>query len=226
VVLRLTLTFGLFVSGLTFCLWGLVWWYLAYQDYQLRKTSSAEPQAITCRALIDKGPGENVNVVLTDYQFLGDQFVVRYHYDKGDLNKPQTWDKVWIPVVPADEVKADAQKVAVILGTRKISSAQQLQPLEKAGRLEGMVVNDISSLPPEEVKLLRKSYPQVDFSKCWIIEHERTHEGTTRGILIGSVCGLSLVLIGLVKWVAAVYAFRRLKTPDAPKAQVDRRPLW
>src|SRR5579862_1353695 len=73
-------------------------------EYQLSARSSAEPEEIPLRLLIQRGAQGNPNVIITDFEVIED-----YIYK----SKFGTWKKVWVPVVPADDKASDASKAAI-----------------------------------------------------------------------------------------------------------------
>ena len=188
--------------------------YFGFLQFRLKSKSADQPQVISCRTLIDRGPGDNVYVVLTDYRLLGDAIVI----ETGRLKvKQEPWKQAWIPIAPADEKETVEESFAVILETRKVTTRKELDALQSSAQIRGMVINDISSLGRKEEKLLRQSYPEVDFKKCWIIKHEETPEATVFGMVMGWTCGGLLVLVGVLVGLLSV---RRLMRPAPPPAAV------
>lgn len=170
---------------------------MAYQEYHLGTKASAEPQKITCRQLADKGPGENLHIILTDFTTPHEVSVV---YEQDKYNKDR-WTKVWVPLTPNDLPDAP-HDFRVILQSDKFHREADVTALEKGGEIHGLVVNDVESLGTEEQKLLRREYPATDLSKCWIIQHDRSPKETTDVLLIvlagvlGLIAGVALILSG------------------------------
>jgi hypothetical protein len=169
----------------------------AVQEYRLGAKADEKPQTLTCRQLIDKGPGDNLHVVVTDYVLEVDSFVVEEKKRQKD-----NWNKVWIPLSPLDGKKTEG-KFHVILQTDRAHKDADLVAIQKAGQIHGMVVNDVASLGSKEEGLLRQSYPKTDFAKCWIIQHERGPK-TTTDVLLYIIAGVVALLAGLaliVSWM-------------------------
>lgn len=196
------------MGGLLTLLFGGFGLYSAYQQYQLRQMSSDQPQTLTCRELIDKGPGTNVYVVVTDFKFLGEQIVVQ---NRGRFVKTEPWQKAWVPVLAVGGDGQPDKTAVVILDTDSIITRGQLQALEKTGKIRGLVVNGVAALGDKEAKLLREAYPYLDMDKCYSIRQEATGESTGTGLMVAGVGGALLVLVTLILWTIAGFLLRALK---------------
>lgn len=163
----------------------------AVNEFRLGMNSNEQPQFITCRQLIDKGPGDNLHVVVTGYQLEVDSFVVQRGRKKTD-----SWKKAWVPVTASDGGGNDGS-FHVLFETSLLRKDSDLDQMQKLGELHGMIVNDITSLGSEEQNLLRSSYPKTDFSKCWILEHGRRPGGAQK-VLIMIGLGIVGLLIGVL----------------------------
>src|SRR5262249_18214666 len=68
----------------------------AVDEYRLSARSSQEPEEISLRNLINRGPNGNPNIILTDFSIFED-----YVYQKKLVSG--RWTKVWVPIVPTDK---------------------------------------------------------------------------------------------------------------------------
>lgn len=180
--------------------------YAGYQEYTMSGVSKPEPQTISAKQLEADGPGDNANVVISDFYLL-DNFV----YEGKD---EQNWDKIWIPVVDlngeyiqvlAAHMDEDGtytsnppppEDLRIILRSSKIKNQNQLMQVHDGDLLAGLVINDIESLGAEEKGILRQSYPNVDLDACWILDHERKPSSPVKTYaLMGG--GILALLMGL-----------------------------
>jgi hypothetical protein len=193
------------VGGIFLTAWGV-------QEWRLAQDAKETPQTITCADLSAKGPGDNANIVLTDSLFCADSIV--YETKK----RSQTWNKIWVPVVPrnGEYIKQIAelleknggkingpvpppQNIKVILKSSKVPGQAELLALSDQTTVNGLVTNKIESLGSKERKHLEESYPGTDFTQCWIVDHDRKPYGLGQvaGLAGGGVL-LSLVGVGML----------------------------
>lgn len=158
---------------------------------RLITTSSAEPQEIGCAELGEQGPGDNINVVVTDLQF-GDDFVFK---NIGGVAENQGFSKIWIPLYPARGAAKGAFNV--LLMSSKVHDEKALDALCRQSTVSGLVINDVSEIEDEERNLLAESYPNTRFASVWIVEHERTPPNTA--VILGqAVVSLVLIIAGAI----------------------------
>jgi hypothetical protein len=167
-------------------------------EWRLAGPASAQPEEISLKNLIARGPAGNPNIVLKDFD-LCDNFVESHHQNEGP-NAP--WTEVWVPVVPSDRPqpgpfpfnRRPRQFDAILFSTRVRNHADILTYCALP-RLRSMVINRIQGLGAEETNLLQQSYPDTDFSKCLIIHEGREPASPlTLTSLFGA--GILLVLTG------------------------------
>jgi hypothetical protein len=168
---------------------GLVMIYKGYQEWRLSGAASDTPQEMTCAELAAYGPGDNANIVLTDY-VIAPNFIYQ--------EKNGVWQTVWCPVVSTDspyvqeaiEIESaggnapppPVDQVKVIFKSGKVRRESQLDALQQRS-IQGLVVNQIDSIDGKAKNVLLESYPGLDVESCWIFEPGRT---PTRG---GAVLG-------------------------------------
>jgi hypothetical protein len=166
--------------------------FLGVQEYRLSKVAKAEPQTISCAQLAAKGPGDNAHVRLTDFEF-----TENYIYQ--EQKRSSKWRTSYVPAVPP-RVLADpsVRVIKVLIKSNKARDENDLYALGQAP-IEGVVVNRIASLGSDERRLLKESYPDVDFDTCWIIEAGKSPASTGQLFgMIGGGTGLSIVAAGLL----------------------------
>jgi hypothetical protein len=186
--------------------------FFTVQDMRLRATAKDEPTNVTCAELETNGPGDNAHIVLQEFLLCDFAYV----YEE---TSPGNWKNVWVPAVPIggqyhQELlsKVDGEgkllgdmpmpsNIKVIVKSNAVSNEGELTQLASQETLQGMVVNLISSLGSEETKLLKESYPAVDFDSCYIVEVGRTPAGTGKLMATG-LGGLAMMAIGGVMFLA------------------------
>ncbi|MGA2496217.1 MAG: hypothetical protein ABSH20_00665 [Tepidisphaeraceae bacterium] len=171
---------------LIFC--GFVFIYLAFEERRLAQFAKSAPSTITCADLAAKGPGDNAYVTLTEYE-LGSNFV----YETGSKMN-SGWTLVYVPAVPKHDLNPLPQSKGVvhprvIIKSNAVETESDLPRI--AGRLEGMVINEIRSLSGQQKRLLLESYPGTNLDTCWIVEHGRRPAG------LGKVFALAALGVAL-----------------------------
>ena len=170
--------------------------FMGVQEYRLSKVAKAEPQTITCAQLAARGPGDNAHVRLTDFAFT-DNYIYQ------NRKRSTEWKLAYVPAVPPRVKDLPAVRtVRVLIKSTRARNEDQLYALGE-GPLEGVVVNHISGLGSDERRLLKESYPDVDFDACWIIEAGKrpASTGTLLG-MIGGGGGLAVVAAGMLLMAA------------------------
>jgi hypothetical protein len=183
----------------------------------LKTVAKETPQRISAAELEAKGPGDNANIVLTDFLLCEQGYI--YEYKKKRIGGNETWTKVWVPIVPLGgayhtqvlsmlgpngEIRGELprpQNIKILVKSTKARSESDIAAMGAADTLEGLVINKIESLGSDEKQKLAESYPGIDFSQCYIIEAGRKPMGIPQVLgLMGG--GGALALVGLA-WVAA-----------------------
>ena len=157
------LKFILLVGGGVLC-------YLGYQEWSLAASANATPEEITLKKLIERGPDGNPNVVITDFA-LGNNFVTS--------SRRGRWTKVWVPVVPREDIEevrdkgVKVESIRAILCSTQVRTAEEIQTRMNLPKVRGMVINKVASLNSGEKEQLKTSYSNIDFDRCLIIEEGR-----------------------------------------------------
>lgn len=182
-------------------LFGIACLYLGIQELRLAQYVDSTPQKITLAQLIEKGPGNNHHVLLSDLHF-GHNFV----FERKSTGN--STGKVWIPAVPtahkakpgddADEEKMPEIKpadVRALIKSTRVFNDAEMDRLTSHDKIQGVVINLIESLSTSERQLLEQSYPGADFTKCLIIEEGR-QENMTSKMWFGLIAGVILTGLG------------------------------
>ena len=187
--------------------------FFGIQEMRLAKATKPEPQSITAADLIASGPGDNAHVVMKD--FLMCDFAYVYQAKKGG----GPWKNVWVPVVPVGGdyhkkilgmVKPDGtidgtppmpDNIRLIVKSSKVPNEQSVGALASQETLQGVIVNKIESLGSEQKKILKESYPGVDFANVLILEHDRkpATAGKSFGFMGGGAMLSCVGVLGMVK---------------------------
>lgn len=157
--------------------------FIGIQEMRLRSAAKEEPQKIACAELAANGPGENAHVLMGDFILCDFAYV----YEE----KNNQWSKVWVPAVPIggafhlkllsmldEEGRLTGEvppptNVKVIVKSSSVDNEGELGVLAEKETLQGVIVNTIESLGSEEEKMLKESYPSVNFDECYILEVDR-----------------------------------------------------
>ncbi len=153
--------FWLLILGIALIFFG------GMQEIALWRVGGREPARRSCAELVQYGPGPNVHLLLTDARLLSSAFVYEV--------RGRHWSVAWVPAVPEglgiDRTAPELlEQVAVLVKLPRARSMADVLAAAEAEQLQGMVVNEIESLGPEEQARLERQYPGVDFARCWIFE--------------------------------------------------------
>jgi len=198
--------FKLVILGL-----GVFLCYRGYEEMKLKGIAAPEAQEITCAELIANGPGENAHVIISDFMLLQQAYV----YEGSENNM----DKVWIPAVAlggefhqefsnylserdGEDINPDdlpkPKSIGLMVISSRMKTDDQMTAVADADTIRGLVINEIEKLSGEELEILKSSYPGIDFSTVYILEHGREPSGS--GKMLGFLGGgalLSLLGLGL-----------------------------
>ncbi len=212
--------------GLVVCGGALAWF--GFKNARLSGVTKSDPQTITCRALTERGPGDNAHVRLTDFALLEESFVIEQI--KG-TSQAKVWMRSWVPAIPADHPYVrraaearEGEKVQLPTDFRVLVQRSVGSDLGFPGgrpppqEIHGTVVNEIESIDSDVAQILRQSYPGVDTSRCWILEEGRSPPASSGGWKIAAGIGL---MAGAVGWF--VLALRLRARSAASTAARERR---
>lgn len=150
------------------------------EDYRISTQSSQEPEEISLRALLERGPGGNPNIVLKDFS-LFDEYVTQ------KKRLAQRWTKVWVPIIPTDGDEGAAGQPAAIrafLYSENVGSEEELRQRFDKPRLRGMV-SPGAPTPGVISSVLIKRRLGTEPNQCLIIEEGKEPAGVLKLILYG-----------------------------------------
>jgi hypothetical protein len=175
---------------------------LGIQEMRLRAVAADTPQELTLRELIDQGPGKNAHVILKDFRF-GQNYVYE------EKSRSKTWTKAWVPLIPLDgpigKINLNPTSFQVILKCMNVKSENDLATLALQPTIKGMVINEIDSLGSKEKDHLTKSYPNTNFTRCWIVEPDREPAGPVKLMLFlgggggALAAGMLLIILNITR---------------------------
>lgn len=183
--------FGVLLAGL----FGL----LGYQEYLVHSTSQAEPQRITAAELGAKGPGDNIHVVVTDFE-VGQNYVVE--------EKNGRWNMVWAPLF-APGKDGDVSELRVLLRAAGPDNEDELAELLSQGEVQGLITNNLvlwNQTPGQE---FTDVYPGADYRKMWLVaDVSRSADWVPMALGVG-------VVLSVLAAIAGLFAFLQRKMSGA-----------
>jgi hypothetical protein len=193
--------------------------------------------------LIANGPGDHPHVTITNFT-CGEDFVYLSRQEHSVFRSKEVgWDKVWIPLYPNEDPPREGKEpgsrprpVRILLATPYVGArAVDVKILGRRASLDGLVTTTAASQAPDpEVRSrLKRSYPDLDFSNCLLIEEVQSHTQSTAeqeallftaaaagGLGLGTVC----LLVGLFLW--NIDRKRSLAKAGDQGLRTDEGPLW
>src|SRR5687767_9950245 len=182
---------------------GVLFSYYGWKEKGLAAASTKEPEEISLKNLIARGPDGNPNIRLKDH-VLCDNFVFK--------ERNGVWSSAWVPMVPREDVapgQMNAGRPAAVQALMFTANARNQADLyQRCGqeRVRGLVTNRIVNLGSKERELLQQSYPGTDFDRCLIVQEGREPAGPAKvmamigGGIAATLIGLGLVGFGLYRW--------------------------
>jgi hypothetical protein len=154
----------LLAAGIFFALmFGPILGFIGVQERRLRVLGSVPPQEITLKELIEKGPGNNPHVVLTDFRFGG------YTYSQ---TKNGSWKNVYIALFPLhpDGQPKEGNEIKAVFMLKSLGSDVQVRQFIPHGRVVGLC-SDAPRLTFGSIReeLIRVN-PGSHQTSSWIIE--------------------------------------------------------
>ncbi len=213
--------------GATAAIAGGVMVFLGIKDYNLTAVSSKEPERISLKSLIVRGPDSNPNIILTDFAPC-DNFVYE--------TKNGRWNKAWVPIVPREDLApgqmsgGKPQAVQAIMVSMKAHNQDELYNRVGQAAVRGLMLNRVESLGSQERNLLQESYPNTDFSRCLIIQEDRAPAGPTflvimiSGGLVATIVGLGLLALAFYRWRVEEEAAKKRRRDAEDEDDAKERP--
>jgi hypothetical protein len=182
----------LWAAALLGVLIGPVLAYFGYQRQQVLNKGKHQPKNLTVAELGANGPGDNIHVKLTDFEF-GTKRAVR--------SKGGSWTAVCLAAFPPGRV-GDPRALKVIVRTSRVRNEQELREFSRRPTIEGVVVNSIYEWENDKA-YMKEAYPGVDTSCIWVVQESYTFPNDTE-IRIMFAAGGVIAALGVCSGFAAL----------------------
>jgi hypothetical protein len=196
--------------------------FLGYQEYKVSQGTSKDPVPVGLAKLEYGVDAPNNHVEIGEHMAIYDALIYEYEerFSDPEGDDPNTKvNVVYYPIVSGshplakkiedlarrnpesitdeDIASITNEKFKVIVRTGRINKVGQLpKGVVKEDKVKGLIVNQISSLGWEEQKLIKQSFPNLDFKNLIILQENRKPSGpaTSFGMMGG---GGAMILVGL-----------------------------
>lgn len=185
-------------------------------EYRLSSRSSQEPEEVSLRDLIKRGPDGNPNIILTDFSIFED-----YVYQKKLLSG--RWTKVWVPIVPSDAdepVPGKPPAIRAFLFSQNIGNDKEVRERFDRPRLHCMVNPEAPKPGIVGSVLIERQYPGTDPQKCIILEEGKKPAGVLKLALFALGSLFFLALTGGIWYLSRV--LDKVDTPEAKSAEKSK----
>lgn len=199
---------------------------LVYANTESKVSGGATetPRSVSCRRLIDEGPGENPHVLVTD-AIAGQNYFTRVRVTEEEqasgMTTDKPWEAVYLPLVPLTPeirtrlargeafVPPPADSIRLVLVSHAIRNKEELgQVFGQDGAIQGLIVNAKAEIEREAQDVLRQKYPGIALDKVLILEPGR--KPTSRAFLVALfVGGIGLIASAGVLGIVGL-VFRRI----------------
>lgn len=167
--------------------------YIAYQRQQVLKMGKPQPQVMKVADLGRKGPGDNIHVKITDFEF-GKHYMTR--------SKGGNWIDVCLAAFPKGK-GGDPKALKVVVRTGRVPNEVALRDFSKKAEIEGVVVNSIYESENDK-EYMSQAYPGTDTSAIWVVQENytfpneseiKTMYAISSGVIgLAVFCGLGMVV--------------------------------
>jgi hypothetical protein len=125
--LKVVLVVFMFMAGV----FGPILGYIGASEKRLHELGSVPPQELPLSALIQKGPGSNRHVTITNFRPGG--------YSAETNNNSTSWTRVWVALFPVGaEAREKPTEIKVVFETNGVRDEAALKQLLQKGRLTGI----------------------------------------------------------------------------------------
>ncbi len=187
--------------------------YFGGEEFVLSARSSNEPEEISVRDLIRRGPDGNPNVILKDFSIFEG-----YVYQQKLISR--RWTKVWVPIVPNDDDETNANQesaIHVFLYSEDIANDREARQRFGKPRLRGLINQQAPKPGIIGSVLIEKRYPGTQPSQCIIIVEGKEPAGVLK---LGLFAFGFLAFTGLTAGVW--YIARQVDKGEAEKNLADK----
>ncbi len=182
------------------------------REYVLAAHSSQQPEEISLRDLIKRGPQGNPNIILKDFSIFED-----YVYEK----RFGEWKRVWVPIVPAggDDLVSSKLAIRAFLYSEELRSDKEVRQRFGKPKLRCMINPEAPKPGIIGSMLIAKSYPGTNSEHCIIIEEGKEPASPLKLSLYATGVVFFIGLCPMI-WVSA-WLFDRMKV-ESPATEKNR----
>jgi hypothetical protein len=167
--------------------------YITFQRQKVMDMGKPEPHVLSVADLGKNGPGENIHVKITDFEF-GENFAYK---EKGG-----SWTALCLAAFPKGK-RNDAKALRVVVRTTRVRNEQELRDFKTRPEIQGVVVNSIYEWESDK-NYMKQAYPGVDTTRVWVVQENYTFPNqseiktmytTSSGIVgLAVFCGLGFFM--------------------------------
>jgi preprotein translocase subunit Sss1 len=86
---------------------------------------------------------------------------------------------------------------------KTVGSFPEVGIKDEGGGIQGLIINDVSSLNTEEKNLIKQEFPNIDFNKVLILEDGRKPTATGAAV-VAIIAGVGMLGLGIVGVLGAI----------------------
>jgi preprotein translocase subunit Sss1 len=227
--MRAILKLVVFGALMVFCCGGASMFY-GWSEYRLGAKSTPDPVEVDLAKLEQGEKVENNHLKIGKHHACYWGSVYSYKKSKFSLRKPDASTKVtssYYPIVSSsnpdvqlleallkkygdlDNVPDDVDvprptHFVVLVKTTRFKTAGAIPfDIKPEPSIQGLVINEVSSLTSEEKKLIKDTFPNIDFNKVLILEDGRKPSSTAKAVVF-MVMGAGILVVGLIGVIGLV----------------------
>jgi hypothetical protein len=171
--------------------------YITFQRQKVLEMGKPDPKVVSVAELGRAGPGDNIHVKITDFQF-GNKYAVG--------KKNGSWTTVCLAAFPGDK-SGDPRALKVVVRSNRIHNERELDDFAKRAQVEGVVVNSIYEWENDK-EYMKQAYPGVDTSAIWVVQDNYSFPNESE---IKTMYAISSGIVGLAVF-CGVEAFIRKRS--------------
>jgi hypothetical protein len=137
--------------------------YVAYQRQRVLDMGKPEPHVFRVADLGKNGPGDNIHVKITDFEF-GENYAYK--------SKGGSWTALCLAAFPTGK-RNDPKALKVVVRTTRVHDEKELRDFAQRAEIQGVVVNSIYEWENDKA-FMRQAYPGVDTSCIWVVQENYT----------------------------------------------------
>jgi hypothetical protein len=137
--------------------------YISYQRQRVLDMGKPEPHVVRVADLGKNGPGDNIHVKITDFEF-GENYAYK--------EKAGRWTALCLAAFPKGK-RGDAKSLRVVVRTTRVHDEKELRDFAKRAEIQGVVVNSIYEWENDKA-YMQQAYPGVDTTRVWVVQENYT----------------------------------------------------